>query len=383
MKQSVALYVHIPFCAQKCAYCDFNSYAGLEHLFAPYIQALTGEMRVYVARWGSLRVCTIYIGGGTPTVLPLSLLTGVLAACHASFEVINGAETTVEANPGTVDESYLAGLLAAGVNRLSLGVQSLDDSELRLLGRLHDADQAREAYHQARAVGFCNVNLDLIFGLPGQTMARWQATVRQALDLGPEHLSLYALTIEEHTPLAGYIAHGELPAPDDDLAAEMYEWAEVELAKAGYVHYEISNWAQPGFECQHNLVYWHNQPYLGLGAGAHSWLAGCRWANVRIPQIYIEAIVGGKQPVAESEEIDRALEMAETVILGLRLVEEGVNFGAFRARFGVEFTDIYGSKIEELANLGLLEVTRDRVRLTRWGRLLGNQVFQCFLPDPC
>ena len=381
MRQSIALYLHIPFCAKKCAYCDFNSYAGLESLFASYVQALTGEMRAYGARWGRLHVGTIYVGGGTPTVLPLSLLTEMLAACHASFEVINDAEMTVEANPGTVDEGYLAGLLAAGVNRLSLGVQSFDDGELRMLGRLHDVNQAQEAYYQARAVGFCNVNLDLIFGLPGQTMARWQATVHRALDLSPEHLSLYALTLEEHTSLAGRIARGELPAPDDDLAAEMYEWAEAELARAGYVHYEISNWARPGFECQHNLVYWHNQPYLGLGAGAHSWLVGRRWANVRIPQTYIEAIAGGQQPVAESEEINLALEMAETAILGLRLVEEGVSYGAFRARFGVEFTDVYGSKIEELVNLGLLEVACDRVRLTQRGRLLGNQVFQRFLPD--
>ena len=314
-------------------------------------------------------------------MLPLSLLTEVLTAGHANFEVFNGAETTVEANPGTVDERYLAGLLAVGVNRLSLGVQSFDDGELWLLGRLHDADQAREAYRQARAVGFRNVNLDLIFGLPGQTMARWQTTVREALGLGPEHLSLYALTVEEHTPLARYIARGELPAPDDDLAAAMYEWAEAELAKAGYIHYEISNWAQPGFECRHNLVYWHNQPYLGLGAGAHSWLAGCRWANVRIPQTYIEAIMGGQRPVAESEEIGLALEMAETAILGLRMVEEGVNLSAFHTRFGVEFMDVYRSKIEELVNLGLLEMARDRVRLTQRGRLLGNQVFQCFLPD--
>ena len=280
-----------------------------------------------------------------------------------------------------MDEGYLAGLLAAGVNRISLGVQSFDDDELRLLGRVHEADQARQAYHQARAAGFHNLNLDLIFGLPGQTVDRWQATLRQALALAPQHLSLYALTLEEHTPLAGRIACGELPAPDDDLAADMYELAEAELARAGYVHYEISNWARPGFECQHNLIYWRNQPYLGLGAGAHSWLAGCRWANVRVPQTYVEMITGGQQPVAESEGIGLALEMAETAILGLRLVEEGVSLGAFRARFGADFAAVYGREVRELVGLGLLEATSNRVRLTRRGRLLGNQVFQRFLPD--
>jgi oxygen-independent coproporphyrinogen-3 oxidase len=379
--QSVGLYVHIPFCVRKCAYCDFNSYAGLEPLFESYVRALAGEMQHLAVGQQPLLVCTLYIGGGTPTALSLPLLTKVLAACRANFDVAAGAEVTVEANPGTVDEGYLIGLLAAGVNRLSLGVQSFDDDELRLLGRVHDADQAQQAYRQVRAAEFHNVNLDLIFGLPEQTVARWRATLRQALDLGPAHLSLYALTLEEHTPLAGRIAREELPAPDDDLAAEMYEMAEAELARAGYVHYEISNWARPGFECQHNLVYWRNQPYLGLGAGAHSWFAGRRWANVRVPRIYVEKIERGRLPVAASEEIGPALEMAETAILGLRLVEEGIDFDAFRTRFGAGFTDVYGREVEDLVNLGLLEAMPDRVRLTRRGRLLGNQVFQRFLPD--
>lgn len=382
--QSVGLYVHLPFCVKKCAYCDFNSYAGLESLFAPYVCALAGEIQFVIADQESLPVRTLYVGGGTPTVLPLPLIGDVLSACCTNFDVEAGAEVTVEANPGTVDEDYLAGLLAAGVNRLSLGVQSFNDNELWLLGRVHDAPQARQAYQQARAAGFHNVSLDLIFGLPGQTAPEWQATLQQALDLGPEHLSLYALTLEERTPLAGCIARGELLAPDDDLAAEMYELAEAELARAGYAHYEISNWARPGFECRHNLLYWRNQPYLGLGAGAHSWFAGRRWANVREPRTYIERIERmecGGSPVAESEEIGLALEMAETAILGLRLVEEGVNLGAFRTRFGVEFTDVYGSEVKELLGLGLLEASPGRVRLTRRGRLLGNQVFQRFLPS--
>lgn len=378
--QSVGLYVHIPFCAKKCAYCDFNSYAGLESLFAPYVSALSGEMHALVASLGPLRVRTIYVGGGTPTVLPSVLLSDVLDACRANFDVAAGSEVTVETNPGTVDADYLTGLLVAGVNRVSLGVQSFDDDELRLLGRVHDADQARRAYHQARAVGFRSVNLDLIFGLPGQTVASWRATLQQALDLGPEHLSLYALTLEEHTPLARRIGRGELPALDDDLAAEMYELAEAELARRGYVHYEISNWARPGFECQHNLIYWRNQPYLGLGAGAHSWFAGQRWANVCVPQTYVKEMTGGHPPVAEDEVIGTALEMAETAILGLRLVGEGVNLGAFRAQFGADFTAVYGREVRELVAIGLLEAMSDRVRLTRRGRLLGNQVFQHFLP---
>lgn len=378
--RSLGLYVHIPFCVSKCSYCDFNSYAGLESLFAPYVHALQKEMRDLSGRWGSLPVRTIYIGGGTPTVLPPSLLLAVLSACSSYFDVAAGAEVTVEANPGTVDESYLASLRAAGVNRLSLGVQSFDADELRLLGRIHDVEQARCSVRQARMAGFDNVNLDLIFGLPGQRVSTWQATLQQALELAPEHLSLYALTLEEHVPLSRRIARGELPPPDDDLAAEMYELAEAELARAGYVHYEISNWARPGCECRHNLIYWRNQSYLGVGAGAHSWFAGRRWANVRAPQVYIEQVEATGSPLAESEDISSALEMAETAILGLRLVEEGVDLGTFRARFGVEFADVYGREVAELVDLGLLEVSPARVRLSPRGRLLGNQVFQHFLP---
>ncbi|HIC94723.1 MAG TPA: radical SAM family heme chaperone HemW, partial [Anaerolineae bacterium] len=235
---AVSLYIHIPFCRAKCAYCDFNSYAGLEHLFAPYVRALAREIEL--ARGWHLQARTIYLGGGTPTVLPLDLLGEILAACRRAFRVPEGAEVTVEANPGTVDGDYLAGLLGLGVNRLSLGVQSFDDGELRLLGRIHTAREAVEACHLAREAGFDNLNLDLLYGIPRQTLAGWRETLRRAFDLRPDHLSLYALTLEEHTPLARRIAEGEVPAPDDDLAAEMYVLAEEMLAEAGYVHYEIS-----------------------------------------------------------------------------------------------------------------------------------------------
>ena len=292
---AIGLYVHIPFCRAKCAYCDFNSYAGLEHLFAPYVRALAREIEL-AGRRHPLQAQTIYLGGGTPTVLPLDLLGEVLAACRRAFQVPEGAEVTVEANPGTVDGDYLAGLLSLGINRLSLGVQSFDEGELRLLGRIHTAREAVEACHLAREVGFDNLNLDLIYGIPRQTLAGWRETLRQALDLHPDHLSLYALTLEEHTPLAQRIARGEVPAPDDDLAAEMYVLAEETLAEAGYVHYEISNWARPGRQCRHNLTYWRNQPYLGFGAGAHSYFRGVRWWNVSSPEEYIARLMQGPEP---------------------------------------------------------------------------------------
>jgi len=382
---AISLYVHVPFCRAKCAYCDFNSYPALDHLFEKYVRALQAEMR-WVSRGRSLKVKTIYLGGGTPTVLPLACLGEVLDACRQRFTIAEGTETTVEANPGTVDGSYLAGLLEMGVNRLSFGPQSFHDDELRLLGRIHTAAQAVESYHLARQTGFGNANLDLIYSLPWQTLNRWQDTLRQAIHLRPDHLSLYCLTVEDDTPLGQCIGRGELPAPDPDLAAEMYTLAEEILDRAGYVHYEISNWAQPGHQCRHNLTYWRNQPYLGLGAGAHSYLKKKRWHNVPSPIEYITRLEANRQEppssiVKEVEEIDETLEMAETMILGLRLVQEGVRLANFRQRFGRELMDVYSREIGEMEQAGLLKVDEERVRLTARGRLLGNEVFQRFLPE--
>ncbi|TEU17615.1 MAG: coproporphyrinogen III oxidase family protein [Anaerolineales bacterium] len=438
---AISFYVHVPFCRAKCAYCDFNSYSGLDHLFEKYVRALQREMR-WVAQGRSLKVNTIYLGGGTPTVLPLALLGEILDACREHFMIAEGAEITVEANPGTVDGSYLAGLLETGVNRLSLGVQSFHDDELRLLGRIHTAAQAVETYRLARqqcpelvegprpdgstssprrlvegqcpepveGVGFGNVSLDLIYGLPQQPFSSWQGTLRQAIHLRPDHLSLYCLTVEEGTPLGQCIARGELPLPDPDLAAEMYILAEETLDRAGYIHYEISNWAQPGHECRHNLVYWRNRSYLGLGAGAHSYLDKKRWHNVLSPAEYIARLEADWQTapagfvirrptseyitrlkedwqglfppsVKEVEEIDDTLEMAETMILGLRLVQAGVGLADFRGRFGRELVDVYSGEVREMEQAGLLEVDGERVRLTARGRLLGNEVFQRFLPE--
>jgi oxygen-independent coproporphyrinogen-3 oxidase len=340
----------------------------------------------WVGQGRSLKVNTIYLGGGTPTVLPFAFLGEILDTCREHFTIAEEAEITVEANPGTVDGSYLVGLLGIGVNRFSLGVQSFRDDELRLLGRIHTAAQAVETYRLARRVGFGSVSLDLIYGLPWQTLIGWQATLRQAIHLWPDHLSLYCLTVEGDTPLGQRIAQGELPAPDPDLAAEMYTLAEEMLDRAGYIHYEISNWAQPGHECRHNLTYWRNQSYLGLGAGAHSYHDKKRWHNVLSPAEYItrlEADWQGPFPphAKEVEEIDETLELAETMILGLRLVREGVGISDFRERFGRDWMDICGREIGEMEQAGLLEVGGERIRLTARGRLLGNEVFQRFLPE--
>ena len=384
----VSVYVHIPFCRSKYAYCDFNSYAGLEHLYGPYVQALARDIRL-VGEGLSLQARTIYLGGGTPTVLPLSLLEEVLSALRQAFRMANDVEITIEANPGTVDSDYLAGLLDLGVNRLSLGVQSLDDGLLRLLGRIHTAAEAVESYNLARQAGFVNINLDLIYGVPHQTLEQWQSTLREILSLQPDHLSLYALTLEEHTPLARQVARGEIPSPDDDLAADMYILAEEVLAEAKYIHYEISNWAGQisnlksqiaNRRCRHNLTYWRNRPYLGFGAGAHSYFGGRRWHNFLSPMEYTVRLNVGMGSCAHSEDIDLTTEMADTMILGLRLVEEGVSFEGFAGRFGERLESLYESDLGDLEQLGLVEVTAERVRLTPRGRLLGNEVFERFLP---
>ncbi|MCX7670773.1 MAG: radical SAM family heme chaperone HemW [Anaerolineae bacterium] len=399
-----ALYVHIPFCVVRCAYCDFNTYAGLERFHAPFTEALSTEIGRAGAARGRPPAHTIFIGGGTPTVLTSAQLAQILQACRAAFAVAPDAEITCEANPGTVDRARFADLRALGVNRLSLGVQSFDDAELRWLGRIHTAAEAEEAWRAARAAGFTNINLDFIFGLPGQELATWQRTLERAIALEPEHLSLYSLTVEHGTPLYERVRRGLVPAPDDDLAAALYEAACERLARAGYEQYEISNWARgsgawthgrstnsamphspfahPVFACRHNLVYWRRESYLGFGPGAHSFdrAAGRRWWNVRpVPQ-YIQRIAAGRSPEADGEFIDRRTAMGETMMLGLRLVREGVAEALFRAQFGVGLQEAFGREIERLAAAGLLERLPDRVRLTPAGRLLGNRVFAEFMP---
>lgn len=371
----VALYVHIPFCRSRCAYCAFNTYAGLEALIPTYGEALCAEIRAAP----SVPAHTVYLGGGTPSLLPPDTLARILQCLREHFPLQPDVEMTLEANPGTVDRAYLQAARELGINRLSLGVQSVHPDELRLLGRRHTWEEAVAAMDAARAAGLDNVNLDLIYGLPGQTPSRWQETLEAALALGPDHLSLYALTLEEGTPLQGRVARGEIPPPNDDAAAEMYEWAEARLERAGYIHYELSNWARSDRHfCRHNLTYWYNEPYLGLGAGASSWWGGRRWTNVRHPEEYIRRLSAGQSAAEEMEEIPLRLEMGETMMMGLRLVA-GMSDGRFRARFGMGMAEVFGAELSRLAGQGLLEWDGQTARLTPRGRLLGNWVFREFI----
>ncbi len=383
----LSLYLHIPFCRQKCTYCDFNTYAGLEDSYSIFTDALCREIRLMGAHRNRPAVKTIFIGGGTPTVLTIAQLGAILQACFDAFAVQTDAEITSEANPGTVDEAYLRALLGLGVNRLSFGAQSFNPAVLTMLGRLHSAGEIGETVTSARRAGAQNLNLDLIYGLPNQTLKLWQDTLQQAIALEPDHLSLYSLTLERGTALRAQVVRGELPPPDGDLAADMYETADALLTAAGYRQYEISNWAKPGFACAHNLTYWRNQPYLGMGAGAHSFSAGKRWWNVRPVPRYVEMVsaVGESHHAHPAqvgfEPIGRRLEMGETMMLGLRLIEEGVSLASFEARFGVSVGEVFGSTVEKLKALGLLEQDGQRLKLTPAARLVGNQVFAEFLPD--
>lgn len=389
--RKLSLYFHIPFCLSKCYYCDFNSYTRLSWLIPQYVDALKKEIQLYAKDVWEFEVKTIYFGGGTPSLLPAKSIAYMLESCSKLFNMPSNLEVTLEANPGTIDQSFLTQLRQSGVNRLSLGVQSFSDSELKLLGRIHLAVEARKAYLTAREAGFENVNIDLLYALPRQMIKDWQNNLVEVTKLNPEHLSLYPLTLEPGTPLANAVASGSLPKPDADLAADMYLLALDKLAQEGYGHYEISNWALPGKECHHNLTYWKNERYLGLGAGAHSHLNGYRWVNVLSPVEYVKHLGNmrtklSQQPyfnapwVDNIEHIDRDLEIAEAVILSLRL-EEGVNLTDFAHRFGVELYSIYQQQqINELVELGLIAKNEHGIRLTTKGKLLGNEVFSRFLP---
>lgn len=392
MTTPVSLYLHFPFCRQRCTYCDFNTYAGKEDQIGPYLEALAAEVR-WLAQKAPRRltVHTIYFGGGTPSLAPLAGLEAVLQAIHEAFAVTPDAEVTLEANPGTLTLAYLQGLRRLGVNRLSLGVQASQPEALRLLGRLHDYFAVIQSVAWARRAGFTNLNLDLIYGLPQQTVEDWQRTLDLALGLRPEHLSLYALTLEHGTPLAAWVRRGLVAPPDDDLAATMYEWAAERLAQAGYRQYEISNWARPGFACRHNQQYWRNAPYLGLGAGAHGWIAGQRTVDVRAPEAYIRRMreARDRRPfphtpaTVEARRLSAAEAMEITMLMGLRLTEEGVSRAAFRQRFGVDLAEVYAEPIARLTAWGLLEWAGQgddaRLRLTPRAYLLGNVVFREFV----
>ncbi len=376
-----ALFVYIPYCPSVCTYCDFNVYVRRASEFGAYADAVGQEMALTAGGISTRQIATSFaLGGGTPSILTAEQLRTIVGAARRHFDFAGDAEWTLEANPGTVDREKLAALREMGFARLSLGVQTFDDWRLRQFNRDHTVEQAYEAFEWAREVGFQNINLDLIYGLPHQRVEDWGKTLERALKFGSEHLSLYGLQVEERTRLKKQVDAGQVATPDAEVAAEMYELAVERLGAAGFEHYEISNFARRGFESKHNKTYWLNEEYLGFGAGAHSAWQGERYENVKAPRRYLAMVGEGKLPIAQREVIGREMQMAETIFLGLRL-KEGVSFERFSRRFGEDARERYREPIEMLAKMGVLKMDAERMWLTEQGMLVSNQLLWRFLPD--
>lgn len=383
--ETASLYLHIPFCHTRCYYCDFNTYAGMLPVREPYVRALLTEIELagkmaQLADNTPRRSRTIFFGGGTPSLLSVQQMQRLLQACSSAFAVDADAEITLEANPGTLTQEQLVGLREAGINRLSMGAQSFDAGLLKSLGRIHTPDEITQAVTYARAAGFTSINLDFMFGLPQQTMQQWRETLQQALELRPEHFSLYSLIIEEGTPFYDWTHEGRITPGDEDLCADMYEIADELLQQAGYINYEISNWALPGHHSRHNLTYWQNLPYIGMGAGAYSYFGNRRFSNERDPLTYNKILKTRHIPEVESELIEREEEMSETAFLALRTAL-GLHLPTFEKRFSLPFAQFVGDRLRIVEEAGLLEHEDGWLRLSKRGRLLGNEVFFRLLPE--
>lgn len=364
------LYLHIPFCRCKCRYCSFNSYPGQEQLHGRYGRALLKEIRTLRC---NQPLDSLFIGGGTPTVLETKLLVDLLESCADQFGLSETAEISIEANPESVDVTVLCDLRTAGFNRLSLGVQSFDNSELKRLGRIHSAAAAYAAVSDAFRAGFSNISIDLMYGLPGQQVDSWRRTLDRALELGPQHLSIYQLSIEEDTDFFRLAADGRLELPEEEAVLEMDDITDALCRTAGLQRYEISNFARPGYVCRHNLNYWRNEAYLACGAGAVSYLDGVRELRIMNPETYCRLVERDEEIVAEREKLARREAFKETVVMGLRLTE-GVSERRLRQRFGLRLSDVYTTELDKLTAQQLISFDESRLALTGRGRRFANQV---------
>lgn len=372
------VYIHIPFCTNKCHYCDFNSYVLKGQPVMDYLDALEREMELTVKQYPPTEIETIFVGGGTPTVLLPDQMEHFLKLVAAYFPSSNPQlEFTMEANPGTTDEEKLAAMKAGGVNRISFGVQSFNNDLLAAIGRIHNTDDVYRSIENAKKVGFRNLSIDLMFGLPKQTVDIMQATLDEALALDLQHYSIYSLKVEENTLFHTLFNKNQLPLPTEDEEVDMFLLIMKRLNEAGYGQYEISNFAKPGYESKHNSMYWRNQPYYGLGAGAHGYMNGYRHVNVKGVQPYIDATLQ-ELPVTERFEVSRKEAMEDFMMVGLRLLQ-GVRGEDFVAQFGITIESVFAPTIERLLNLKLLDRTAEGYRLSEQGILLGNEVFGAFI----
>ena len=374
---AAGIYLHIPFCSSRCSYCDFATGLYQAELAERYVRALVADIRT--SRHVGDSVDTIYFGGGTPSLLTPSQLEVILTTLHDCFKIDSQSEVTLEINPGSVNEEKLRAFRGLGVNRASFGAQTFDDAELAKLGRSHTTAETLRTFADLRKVGFENVSFDLIAGLPGQTLAGWERNIKQALELGPEHLSFYLLEVHSGTPLAEHIRRGIQPEPDDDLAAVMYQWMLEQAADAGYEHYEISNLCRPGFHSRHNVKYWTAGAYYGFGCSAHSYDgAARRWSNNRDVLKYVSVIESGELPVVDEQQLSQMDMRAEALFLGMRLMQ-GVDLRRYHESFGVDLRDEHAEDLDRFCKAGLVELDGDLIRLTRTGALLSNEVFAAFV----
>lgn len=375
MKKELELYIHIPFCVRKCAYCDFLSGPADYEAQRSYKEALIREIE-NVESFADSEVSSIFIGGGTPSVFSEQWMAEVLEKVYTHFNVRQDAEISIEANPGTVDLGKLAVYRQAGINRISFGCQSGDNRELKLLGRIHTWEEFRESFSMAREAGFSNINVDLMSGLPGQSLASWEDSLYKTAQLKPEHISAYSLIIEEGTPFASQ----KLELPDEEEERNMYERTREILEDWGYHQYEISNYARPGRECRHNLGYWQRKEYLGLGLGSASLVGETRFSNTRNMENYLNNSDSAAKIREEREILTVQEQMEEFMFLGLRMTE-GISVTEFREVFGVSLEQIYGKVLEKYKKLELLEERGGRLRLTRKGISVSNPVLADFLLD--
>lgn len=373
-----AAYLHIPFCHHICHYCDFNKVFFKNQPVMPYLEKMRDEMKQTVERYPANDLKTIFVGGGTPTALDEKQLTYFLEAIHESFPVHDVKEFTFEANPNELTEEKLRILHAYGVDRLSIGVQTFNEQLLEKIGRVHSNQQAFQAVDEARKIGFRNISLDLMYSLPGQTISDFKETLDIAFSLDVEHISAYSLIIEPKTVFYNLMNKGKLRVPSQEDEAFMYEMLMDEMDKHGYSQYEISNFARSGYESLHNLTYWNNNDYYGIGAGAHSYIDGIRRSNIAPLKKYMQAVTETNHAYLDEISVSKVERMEEEMFLGLRKTN-GVNKASFYEKYKVEMNDVFSEPIKEYTNKGLLEQTESSLRLTKKGRFLGNEVFQAFI----
>jgi len=387
----LSIYIHIPFCNHRCAYCDFNTYAGVTDLIPAYIDALNCEIGQLSDGVEKRSPKTLFFGGGTPSLVSAASYEKIFSQLGIIFDLSELSEISLEVNPGTVSKGYFNDLKSIGFNRVSLGVQSSNSRFLKFLERIHDYQDVKSGVEQIRKSGIENINLDLIYSLPGQTLSDWEVDLKKNLELQTPHLSLYSLGIETGTPLAIWYSKGLIEWQNDDLAADQYELAEAILDESGFRHYEISNWAKEGHVCQHNLAYWRNDDYLGLGAGAHGHFNGTRYSVIPGLRSYIKAAQkngpseSGHFPITSANKefthLSPKESLQDALMVGLRLLNEGVNLDNLSKRYKIDVLTLYKKEIEKLLKDDLIDIENGRMRLTRRARFISNQVFSVFVGD--